>query len=432
MPAPDDPQRHRTVAETGEDPLVAEVVARYPGADWLRVGPGDDAAVLDLADRFPGALVVSTDTLVEGRDFRRDWSTAADVGAKVAAQNFADVVAMGARPHTLLVSLTVPGDVPADWAHGLADGLAAECARAGAVMAGGDLSGGGEISLTGTALGSLAGPRAVLRSGARPGDRVAVCGVLGHSAAGLALLRAGIGVLGDVGGDDVGGDGVGGDGAELDPVVESLLAAHRRPRPPYLAGARAALAGATAMIDTSDGLLRDALRVARASGVILDLDPDALRPDADLLAAAKLLPPAAGQPPTPEPSTASEPDPVADSHPVSWVLTGGEDHALLACFPPDVELPPGFRLVGAVRALPAPPPNGQANPAPGSSSGKACPAAASSAGEARPDPGSSAGEARPAPGSSTGEARPAPGRSGAVLLAGAPLPDSPLGYHHFS
>jgi thiamine-monophosphate kinase len=303
-----------TVRQLGEDQLVADVISRYPSADWLTVGPGDDAAVLDLAGRFTGSLVVCTDTLVEGPDFRRDWSRAFDVGVKTAAQNFADIAAMGARPHTLLISLTVPGDVPADWTRELADGLVAECTRAGAVVAGGDLSSGTEVSVTGTALGSLSTAHAVLRSGARPGDVVAIAGVSGRSAAGWALLRHGHGVLG---------------GARLPAELGALVDDHRRPRPPYRSGPEAALAGATAMIDTSDGLVRDAERLARASGVVVDLDPDALRPDADLLRAGELV---------------AEPDPA------QWILTGGEDHALLACFAPNILLPKSFRRIGEVRA----------------------------------------------------------------------------------
>ncbi len=322
-----------TVGQIGEDPLVADVISRYPGAAWLTVGPGDDAAVLDLADRFPGPLVVCTDTLVEGQDFRRDWSTAGDVGVKVAAQNFADVAAMGAYPHTLLVSLTTPGDVPAAWARELADGLAAECARVGAVVAGGDLSAGTELSVTGTALGTLSAPHAVLRSGARPGDVIAIAGSSGRSAAGWALLLRGHGVL---------------HGAALPAAPARLVDDHRRPRPPYRAGPEAALAGATAMIDTSDGLVRDAERVARASGVILDLDPAALQPDADLLATAAFLADfdmaAIGQC-----SGGPLGESIAAPDPFDWVLTGGEDHALLACFPPDATLPASFRRIGTVR-----------------------------------------------------------------------------------
>jgi thiamine-monophosphate kinase len=299
-----------TVADLGEDPLVADVITRYPGAAWLTVGPGDDAAVLDLASRWPGKLVFCTDTLVEEQDFRRDWSSAVDVGVKVAAQNFADIAAMGGRPHALLISLTTPGDLPAAWAGDLAVGVAAECERAGAVVAGGDLSGGAQIVITGTALGTLAGPAAVLRCGAQVGDVVAVAGVLGRSAAGWALLRAGL-------------------AAGSDPVLAALITDHRRPRPPYPAGPQAAAAGATAMIDTSDGLVRDAIRLAAASGVRLDLDPLALTPEPDLLHAAAALPSSDAQ---------------------DWILTGGEDHALLACFPPGITVPASFVPIGAVRA----------------------------------------------------------------------------------
>jgi thiamine-monophosphate kinase len=326
-------QAARTVGDVGEDALVADLISLQPGADWLVVGAGDDAAVLDLGRQFPGPLVVCTDTLVEGYDFRRDWSTAMDVGVKTAAQNFADVAAMGGRPHALLVSLATPAEVPAGWALELAAGVARECARAGAVVVGGDLSAGGELVITGTAIGTLAGPRAIVRSGARPGDVVAIAGPIGRSAAGWALLRRGFGY-----------PAVQLTRASSDPrlprVISTLIDDHRRPRPPYPAGPEALLAGATAMIDTSDGLLRDAERLARASGVVLDLDSAALQPDSDLLLVADVL---------------GEPDPTG------WVLTGGEDHALLACFPPTAELPRSFRRIGMVR----PGPSGAANSAPG-------------------------------------------------------------------
>lgn len=303
-----------TVAALGEDGLIGSMIARYaPPPPGVLVGPGDDAAVLDL----PGRSVISTDTLVEGYDFLRTWSTARDVGVKTAAQNLADVAAMGARPFALVVSLATPGDLPAAWARELADGLAAECARAGAAVVGGDVSQSGEIVITGTALGLLAGP-AVLRSGARAGDVVALAGVTGPSAAGLALLRAGVEAAGQT-------------------VLAELVRAHLAPQPEYAAGPIAAAAGATAMIDTSDGLLRDARRVAEASGVVLDLDPQALIPGEDLRAAEAALPGRTSG------ATASA---------VDWALTGGEDHALLACYPPEVPLPAPFRRIGLVHAAP--------------------------------------------------------------------------------
>jgi thiamine-monophosphate kinase len=352
-----------TLRDLGEDRLVGAVVARFPGAPaWLRVPPGDDAAVLDLpagAGPVPGAgpaagagLVAGTDTVVEGEDFRRDWSTGADVGVKVAAQNLADLAAMGARPLALLVSLAAPADLPAGWATDLADGLAQECTRAGAHVIGGDVSGAPVVVVTGTALGVLDGP-AVLRSGARPGDVVALAGVTGPSAAGLALLLAGWAETdpapdadpAHVPAPDSDPAGASGDQAvaatgdpdpaavirRLEPetrrAAAELVEAHRRPRPPYEAGPRAAAAGATALIDTSDGLLRDADRVGRASGVLLDLAPDLLPLPDGLAGVARSL----------------------GVDPLVWALTGGEDHALLACFPPDATMPEEFRVIGAVR-----------------------------------------------------------------------------------
>src|SRR5580700_5726003 len=101
------------------------------------VGIGDDAAVLPVPD---GRVVASTDLLVEGRHFRRDWSGPTDIGGKAAAQNLADIAAMGAVPTALLVGLAAPSDLPVAWAEDLAAGLAQECARGGASVAGGDIS----------------------------------------------------------------------------------------------------------------------------------------------------------------------------------------------------------------------------------------------------------------------------------------------------
>jgi thiamine-monophosphate kinase len=296
-----------TLAALGEDAVVGDILralAATPAPPWVTVGPGDDAAVLDLG----GQVVVSTDTLAEGPDFRGAWSGGHDVGVKVAAQNFADVAAMGAVPRALLVSLAAPASLPAAWARALREGLVEECARAGAVLVGGDVSAASEIVVTGTALGVLAGVAPVLRSGARAGDVVALAGATGASAAGLAALTAGL---------------------AAEPALERVLRMHRRPSPPYAAGPVAARAGATAMIDTSDGLLRDADRVATASGVRIDLDPAALAPAADVAAAAERL----------------------GVDPLDWVLGGGEDHALLATFPASAAPPEPFRAVG--RVLPA-------------------------------------------------------------------------------
>ena len=305
---PDDLASTTTLADVGEDGLLAAIFPVLPPAPGTLLGPGDDTAVVSAPD---GRVVVTTDLLVEGRDFRRDWSSPQDVGWKAAAQNLADVAAMGAVPTALVVGLVAPGDLPVSWAVGLAEGLAAACEGTAAGVVGGDLSSGEQVVVSVTALGDLEGRPPVLRSGARPGDVVAVAGRLGRSAAGLALRQA-----------------------ERSDAAPDLVDAHRRPHPPYAAGPAAALGGATAMLDVSDGLVRDLGRLARASGVAVDLDWN-------------LLGAAFAGPLAPALEALGLPD-------NGWgpsVLGGGEDHALAATFPAGVALPHGFVVVGSV--LPA-------------------------------------------------------------------------------
>jgi thiamine-monophosphate kinase len=327
--AGDDPE---TLGSLGEFGLIAALPAWLPRGPRTLVGIGDDAAVLATPD---GRVVATTDFLLEGRHFRRDWSSACDVGHKAAARSLADVAAMGAVPSALLVALAAPADLPVSWAAGLAAGLAAECERVpGTSVIGGDTARAGSVLLAVTGLGDLAGRDPVLRSGASPGDVVAVAGPLGHAGAGLALLAAGL---------------------RQDPLVSAQL----RPAPPYDAGPEAADLGATAMIDTSDGLLADLGHIAAASGVLIDLASGVLRlaadpliPAASAVAAARRHASSSGrtdrrsptQPPTSPPSEASWLDAL------NWVLTGGEDHSFAAAFPPGTALPSRWTVIGAVRA----------------------------------------------------------------------------------
>jgi thiamine-monophosphate kinase len=310
------------VAALGEFGLIAALSRWLPADPRALVGIGDDAAVLAAPD---GRVVASTDFLLEGRHFRRDWSSAADVGRKAAARSLADIAAMGASSTGLLVALAAPPDLPVAWARDLAAGLVAESARAGASVIGGDTARAGTVLLAVTSLGDLAGRAPVLRSGAAPGDLVAVAGPLGRAAAGLALLTAGL-------------DG-------------PLADAHRHPEPPYDAGPEAARLGATAMIDTSDGLLADLGHIAAASGAGIDLVSARLRPPDDLLAAARAV--AATRPKTSRGRTGRGSRPASSEAPsaeaLSWVLTGGEDHALAATFPPGTALPSRWRVIGQVR-----------------------------------------------------------------------------------
>jgi thiamine-monophosphate kinase len=307
LPRDDPADSVRVVGEFG---VIDRVVARSGAARLAQVGPGDDAAVLGTPD---GRVVATTDVLVEGRHFRRDWSSAEDVGHKAAAANLADVAAMGGTATALLVGLACPADTSTTWLEGVATGMADECAPLGAAVIGGDTvasaPGSDAVVLSVTALGDLGGRAPVLRSGARPGDVVALAGRLGWSACGLAVLRRGF----------------------SSPVA--VVAAHRRPTPPYAAGPAAGGAGATAMCDVSDGLLADAGHLATASGVVLDLDRAALVeaclvPDGPLQQVAAAL----------------------GADPLAWVLTGGEDHALVATFPAGAPLPAGWTGIGVVRA----------------------------------------------------------------------------------
>jgi len=290
-----------SLAELGEFGLIARVTAGRSQPAGTLLGPGDDAAVVAAPD---GRVVACTDVLVDRVHFRLDWSAPEQVGRKAAAANLADVAAMGAVPTALLVGLACPPDTPVTTLTGLADGLWAEAAAVGAGLVGGDVAASATLTIAVTALGSLAGRAPVTRGGARPGDVLGLAGRVGWAAAGLAVLGRGF----------------------RSPVA--VVGAHRVPEPPYAAGPAAAVAGATAMIDVSDGLLADLGHVARASGVVLDVRTDALAVPQRLVEVGAAL----------------------GVDPMRWLLTGGEDHALAATFPPDAALPPGWTVVGSVRA----------------------------------------------------------------------------------
>jgi thiamine-monophosphate kinase len=301
----------KSVADLGEWGLIAALDSRMPPGPLTSVGIGDDSAVVATPS---GSVVAAVDLLLEGRHFLRSWSSGHDVGVKAAARSLADIAAMGAVPTALLVGLAAPGSLPAQWALDLAAGLAAEASRAGAGVVGGDTARADSVLVSVTALGDLAGRTAVLRGGASPGEVVAVAGPLGRSAAGHALLSAGLS------------------------SPRPLVTAHLRPAPPYDAGPEAARLGATAMIDISDGLLADLGHVASASGVALEVITSSLRPflAEPLASAAAVLFSRTG--------TADSPEALA----LDWVLTGGEDHSLAATFPPSVALPERWQVIGSV------------------------------------------------------------------------------------
>jgi thiamine-monophosphate kinase len=296
----------RSIGDLGEFVLIGQVIARLPSGSEIILGPGDDAAVIAAPD---GRVVATTDLLVENRHFRREWSSPYDIGRKAAAQNLADIAAMGARSTALLVGLAAPPRLEVAWVLEFTEGLRDECDLVGASVAGGDISSADVITLGITALGDLQGRAPVTRAGARPGDLVVLGGRLGWAAGGLALLRGSAGLP---------------DTAVTD--LQPLMAAHRRPEPPYDLGPTLATAGATAMCDVSDGLVQDLGHIATASGVRVDLARAAFALPALLAEAADVL----------------------GVDPWTWVFGGGDDHALVACLPVHAPVPDGCMVIGRV------------------------------------------------------------------------------------
>jgi thiamine-monophosphate kinase len=300
-----------TISSLGENESLKRTIARLNVSEHALVGPGDDSAVINAPD---GRFVVTTDTMVENHDFKLEWSTAYDLGWKAVASNIADIAAMGAVPTALVVALTAPGHTQISWLESFADGLRDACTQLapGCGVVGGDLAASDQVVISVAAHGSLEGREPVLRSGAQLGDVVAVAGTLGRAAAGLALLKSG--------------------NTDAISAYDAWVNIQRRPQPPILSGVEAAVAGATAMLDLSDGLAKDAARIARASNVTIQIDPLMLQGfEAVIEEAARAI----------------------NSNPAEWVIVGGEDHSLLATFPNDAVLPRAFKAIGVV--LPAGP-----------------------------------------------------------------------------
>jgi thiamine-monophosphate kinase len=312
-----------TVTGLGELETLRRIVRRLPRAATELLGPGDDAAVVAAPD---GRYVVTTDMMIQGPDFRLAWSTPHELGWKAAVSNLADVAAMGAVPTALLVALAAPGETPVALLEGIADGLrdACEALAPGCGVVGGDLSTSSVLTIAVTAFGDLGGRAPVVRSGAGVGDEVAVAGRLGLAGAGVWLLYR---------------DGQADSGPDSGPVPDvgraltvrnehpELVTEQVAPTSPIALGAVASDAGATAMLDVSDGLVLDASRIANASGVTIELHEAAVEAEALALAAV---------------------DPVVGSRARDFVLAGGEDHSLLATFPAG-RVPDGFRVIGTVR-----------------------------------------------------------------------------------
>jgi thiamine-monophosphate kinase len=297
--------------------LVERIARLVAVREGVALGIGDDAAILDV--RPP--VVVTQDLLVDGVHFRRSTARPADVGHKALAVNLSDLAAMGADPVAAFVGLGIPAEPPltdgdVDEIYGAMEALAS---RHGLTIAGGDVTSAPALVLAVTAVGSMPPGRApVRRDGARPGDLVCVTGTLGAAAAGLLIAD--------------------GRAADVDRgLARPLVDAHLRPTPRLAEGGILADGGATAMLDCSDGLALDCLRLARASGVRVSLDLAAV-PMADGVAVA------AG---------------AAGEDPRILAATGGDDYELIVALPPArvaaaaAALDVPLSVVGAVHAGPA-------------------------------------------------------------------------------
>ncbi|HEX7059201.1 MAG TPA: thiamine-phosphate kinase [Solirubrobacterales bacterium] len=276
----------------GEFELLARVRERLPApGPRVRVGMGDDAAVTVPG----GATATSVDAVVEGVHFRRGQCTLRQIGHKALATALSDLAAMGAEPGEAYVVLGVPPDLGEDECIELLDGILALARSTGTTVAGGDVTRAPGLSVTTTVVGHAAEAEALItRAGARAGDALVLTGELGGAAAGLLLadspdLAAGV----------------------SEETARRLLARQAEPHPRLAAGRALARAGATAMIDLSDGLGADAGHLAAESSVGIRIEANAV-PLANGVAQVAA---AAGRDPLP------------------MAVTGGEDYELLAALP---------------------------------------------------------------------------------------------------
>jgi thiamine-monophosphate kinase len=288
----------------GEFDLIAKLAERIgePRSRTVSVGIGDDAAVASPA----GATATSVDMLVEGVHFRRATSSLRLVGRKSLAVGLSDLAAMGAEPGEAYIALGIPDDLDEAGCLELYGGLSEVADETGTALAGGDVSASPVLAIAVTVVGHTPSAESLVgRAGARPGDSLVVTGELGGASAGLLVLeRSGL-------------------RETLDPgVANSVVERQLNPTPRLGAGLALAGAGATAMIDISDGLGGDAHQLAAAGSAWLriELDRLPLQGGVDEVAAA------------------------AGVDPLDLATAGGEDYELLAALPPE-------RISGAVSAV---------------------------------------------------------------------------------
>jgi thiamine-monophosphate kinase len=298
-----DPFLLTTIGDIGEREILRRLRARIPQGDGVVVGLGDDSAAVELG----GVALVTTDSLVEGVHFRREWAPPRLLGRKALSVNLSDIAAMAGVPRHATVSLVLPTDLPWEFVDELYDGLLERSAETGVNLVGGNLSAGPGVVIDVTLIGQSGRP--VRRAGALPGDCIAVTGTLGAAAQGLKLLAQGARLDGE------------GALVSMGPwtdtsasAVTACLRAQLDPRPP-LAFARA-LADRDlvhAAIDVSDGLSGDLWLLCEASGVAAALEFAEIPVDPQV---SQLVRAGGGDA-------------------LSLALHGGEDYQLLLAIPPD-------------------------------------------------------------------------------------------------
>jgi thiamine-monophosphate kinase len=253
------------ISDLGEFGFI-DRVRSWVGPGSAPVGIGDDAAVVNL--RPSASLVATADALVEDVHFRWSWSSPADVGWKSVVVNVSDLAAMGAEPRWMLVTLGAPPDTSEERLKALYGGVDEACREYGCELVGGDTVRTPTVVIAVTALGEIHG-EPLRRSGAEPGDVLAVTGPLGKAAAGLNLLMSGDPTKG--------------------PPSDALrcIDAHRRPAARVAEGGALQRAAAHAAMDVSDGLASDVRRLAEASGVGIEIESVPVAPEAQRIADAR-------------------------------------------------------------------------------------------------------------------------------------------------
>ena len=273
------------------------------GRGGLRLGIGDDCALLRA--KANEEIAVTTDLSVEGRHFRLDWQPPESIGHRTLARGLSDLAAMGARPLAAFLSLGLPADLISakrgkPWIERFYDGFLALASAHKTPLAGGDLAESTNALADIVLVGAVPAGRALLRSGARPGDILYVTGALGGASAGLAQL-ARIGTAG-----------------RIPRRLEPMLRAHLYPEPRIPQGMWLGLRGiASAAIDLSDGLSTDLTHLCEESGVAAEVDAAAI--------------------------------PIASGATLDQALHGGEDYELLFAARPAARLPRAIRGVPVTR-----------------------------------------------------------------------------------